>query len=195
MGRFGRGQGLGWLVPAGDGSPKLGDRPVHAADMGRPQLQTESSHSSSLKIEVVESLRREHQPVKPSRGVRDGVYDAERRSGGGDGAAQVGPVARTQVRIPLQLIRPSSLRAPSVKAVEAVMPNLALGLQRSVIRSTPQLFPLLCSSDDSTAAVELVKELWPYVLVPQRQWLNNRSQPYRPPWLWSPPWSRVTVMS
>lgn len=45
--------------------------------------------------------------------VGAGVVGAERRSGGGDGAAQPRPVARTQVGIVLQLIRPSNLYGPS----------------------------------------------------------------------------------
>jgi hypothetical protein len=53
LGCFGWGEDLGWHVPAGDGSPKLGDRPVHAADMGRPQLQTGSSRPGSLRIEFI----------------------------------------------------------------------------------------------------------------------------------------------
>ena len=60
-----------------------------------------------------ESLRREHQPVKALRGVCEGVGGAEGRTGGGDGAAEVGPVARIQVGTVLQLIPGSSLRAPS----------------------------------------------------------------------------------
>ena len=47
----------------------------------------------------------------------------------------------------------------------------------------------------STVAVQLGEEPWPCGLVLQGQWLNNRSQPYRPPWPRSQPWSRVTVMS
>jgi hypothetical protein len=60
----------------------------------------------------LKSLRRERQPVKSLRGVGEGVGGAERRSGGGDGAAQAGPVARTQVRSVLQLIPGSRLLAP-----------------------------------------------------------------------------------
>jgi len=72
-----------------------------------------SPRQASTFISLGESSLQEHQPVKPLRGVGDGVGGAERGSGGGDGAVQVDPVAGTQIGITLQLIPPASLRAPS----------------------------------------------------------------------------------
>ena len=67
----------------------------------------------SKHIRRLASLRREQQSVKSLRAVRDGVCGAERRSTGGGGAAQVNPIAQTQVGIVLQLIHPSGLSAPT----------------------------------------------------------------------------------
>jgi hypothetical protein len=103
-----------------------------------------------LGVPSLESLRQEHQPIKALRAVSNDVCCAESRSGCGEGVAKVSPVARTQVGIALQLIRPSGLRAPSQTQL-AVCSVSAGG--RSVL-----IMFALCNVDSQGVASAFVNE-------------------------------------
>src|SRR5579863_8909001 len=88
------------------------DRRDHREKASHKLVSMWSLLSLRLHSQLCKILPRKDQSVKPLRAVGEGVGGAERRAGGGDGASQVGPVARAQVGIVLQLICRSNFRAP-----------------------------------------------------------------------------------
>jgi predicted neuraminidase len=93
------------------------------------------------------------------RAVRKGVGGVERRSGGGDGAAQVGPGAPTQVGIVLQLIRPSCLGAVFVGSAridsgsQTIYPcNVNMSLNVGAVVVAALAASMVCASAQSVIA-------------------------------------------
>src|SRR5271170_5787888 len=83
--------------------------PVIGGDLSTAEL---FHHPSLSSFPSVQSSRHNHHSVKPLRAIGNGVRGAERRSNGCGGAAQAGPIARTQVSIVLQLIIPANHSVP-----------------------------------------------------------------------------------